>query len=137
MLVQINGQFFNKQDQIDVEQKLMLSHLNRHVLTLKELTHKLRQLDSDLLEQVCQVRYTILKKLLLNVLYRERLDSFKTKNRKSATRIAKQGDSYKSSTFSTLLTNLSSIELPSNEINPFKFGLHYSFVNKNKNIKKQ
>ena len=82
MLVQINGQFFNKQDQIDVEQKLMLSHLNRHVLTLKELTHKLRQLDSDLLEQVCQVRYTILKKLLLNVLYRERLDSFKTKKQK-------------------------------------------------------
>ena len=117
MLVQINGQFFNKQDQIDVEQKLMLSHLNRHVLTLKELTHKLRQLDSDLLEQVCQVRYTILKKLLLNVLYRERLDSFKTKNRKSATLIAKQGDSYKSSTYSTPLINLSSIELTSDEIN--------------------
>ena len=71
---QINGQFINKQDHIDAERKLMLSHFNRHVLTLKELTHKLRQLDSDLLEQVCKVRYTILKKGLLNVLYRERLD---------------------------------------------------------------
>ena len=74
MLVQINGQFFNKQDQIDAEQKL---------------------------GQVCQVRYPILKKLLLNVLYCERLDSFKTKNRKLATLIAKQSDSYKSSTYST------------------------------------
>ena len=36
---QISGQFINKQDQIDADRKLMLSQLNRHVLTLKELTH--------------------------------------------------------------------------------------------------
>ena len=121
---QINGQFINKQDQTDAERKLILSHLDRHVLTLKEVTHKLRQLGSDLLEQVCQVRYAILKKRLLNILYCERLDSFKTKSRKLATLTAKQGDSYKSSTYSTLLINLSSTELTSNEINQFKFGLH-------------
>ena len=34
------------------------------------------------------------------------------------------------------MINLSSIELTSDEINLFKFGLHYSFVDKNKNIKK-
>ena len=93
-----------------------------------------RQLDSDLLEQVCQVRYTILKKWPLNALYQERLDSCKTKNRKLATLISKQGHSYKSSTYSTPLINLSSIELTSDEINQFKFGLHYSFVDKNKKI---
>ena len=60
----------------------------------------------------------------------------KQKNRKLTTLIAKQDDSYKSSTCSTPLTNLSSIKLTSNEIKQFKFGLHYSFVNKNKNIKK-
>ena len=114
----------------------MLSHLNRHVLTLKKLTHKRRPLNSDLLEQVCQVRYKILKKQLLNVLHRVRLDSFKTKNRKLATLIAEQSDGYKSSTYSTPLINLSSIESISDETNQFKFGLHYSFVDKNKNIKK-
>ena len=31
---------------------------------------------------------------------------------------------------------LISIELTSDEINQFKFGLHYSFLDKNKNIKK-
>ena len=72
----------------------------------------------------------------LNILYRERLVSFKTKNRKLATLIAKQGDSYKSSTYSTPLINISSIELTSDETNQFKFGLHYSFVVKNKNLKK-
>ena len=104
-------------------------------MTLKELTHKLSQLDKDLLEQVCKVRYKILKKRLLSTLYRERLESLKTKNRKLATLVAKQDDSYKSSTYSTPLINLSSIELTSDEINQFKFGLHYSFVDKNKNIK--
>ena len=133
---QISSQFINKQHQIDAEQKLMLSHFNRHVLILKELTRKLSQLENDLLEQVCQVRYKILKKRLLNILYRERLESFKTKNRKLVKMIAKQDDCYKSSTYSTPLINLSSIELTSDEINQFKLGLYYSFVDKNKNIKK-
>ena len=56
-------------------------------------------------------------KRLLNILHRERLDSFKTKNRKLATLLAKQGDSYESSTCSIPLINLSSIELTSDEIN--------------------
>ena len=34
------------------------------------------------------------------------------------------------------MISLSSIEVTSDEINQFKFGLHYSFVHKNKNIKK-
>ena len=93
----------------------------------KELTHELRQLEN----------YKILNKRLLNTLYRERLASFKTKSRKLATLIAKQGHSYKSSTYSTALTNLLSIELTSDEINQFTFELHYSFVDdKNKNMKK-
>ena len=71
----------------------------------------------------------------MNILYRERLDLFKTKNRKLATLIAKQDDSYKSSSYSTPLINISSIVLTSDEINQFKFGLHYGFVDKNKSSK--
>ena len=63
------------------------------------------------------IYYKTLKKWLLTILYVERLVSFKTKNRKLATLIAKQGDSYKSSTYSTPLINLSSAELTSDEIN--------------------
>ena len=63
------------------------------------------------------IYYKTLKKWLLTILYFERLVSFKTKNRKLATLIAKQGDSYKSSTYSTPLIDLSSAELTSDEIN--------------------
>ena len=55
-------------------------------MTLKEVTHKLSQLYSNFstttlqqLEQVRQIRYKMLKKRLLNTLYREKLVSFKTK----------------------------------------------------------
>ena len=89
------------------------------------------------MEQVCQFRYKTLKKRLLNILYRERLVSFKTKNRKLATLIAKQGDSYKSSTYSTPLINLSSTAIISDEVNQFKCGLHDSFFDKNQNIKRR
>ena len=36
----IVGQITGKQDQTDAVRKLMPSHLNRHLLTLKELTKK-------------------------------------------------------------------------------------------------
>ena len=83
-----HDQFINKQDRIDTEWKLTLWNLNRHVLTLKKLTHKLSQIDNNLLEQVCHVLYQISKKRLVNVC-REGLDSFKTKNRKFAILTAK------------------------------------------------
>ena len=104
-------------------------------MTLIELRHKFSQLDNNLLEKVCQGCHKILKIRLLNVLCCERLVSFKTKSRKLATLIGKQGDDYELFIYSTSLTNISSIELTSDESNQLKFGLHYSFVNKYKNIK--
>ena len=46
---EINDQVINKEGQTNAEQQLVLSHLNKHVLTLKELTHKPRQLDNELM----------------------------------------------------------------------------------------
>ena len=86
-------------------------------MSLKELTQKLSQIHNDLLDQLCHFRYKLLKKVLLNKLDRKRLVSFKTKYRKLATLIVKQDASYKLSTFSTHLINLSSIELTSSEVN--------------------
>ena len=76
-----------------------------------------------------KIRYKILKKRLSN-LYRERLDSFKTKYRKLATLLVSNH------LFNTSdQINLSSNELTSDETNQFKFGLHYNFVDKMKILK--
>ena len=77
-----------------------------------------------------KIRYKILKKRLSN-LYRERLDSFKTKYRKLATLLV---SNHLFNTYSDQI-NLSSNELTSDETNQFKFGLHYNFVDKMKILK--
>ena len=53
----IVGQITGKQDQTDAERKLMLSHLKRLVLTLKELTKKHNLVNKELFNQVSKVRY--------------------------------------------------------------------------------
>ena len=77
------------------------------------------------------------KVLLKNSLNREKLFSFKTKNVKlellmsKARKREKVSDSYK-----TPIINLSNIELILEESKQLNLCLEYSFVNKNKNIKK-
>lgn len=54
---QINGYFINKKDQVEAEGKLMLSHQNIHVFSLKELSHSHIQLEQELLDGVSEVRF--------------------------------------------------------------------------------
>lgn len=68
--------------------------------------------------------------------HRERLLSFKTKNKKVATLVAKHGQSYLTSSYLTPFINLSWTMSTTEEVNQFKFGLQHSFVDKNKHIKK-
>ena len=53
----IRGQFVNNKDQIDAEQKLMISHLTQHDLKLKEITNKHRTLGQELVKKVGSIRY--------------------------------------------------------------------------------
>lgn len=68
--------------------------------------------------------------------HRERLLSFKTKNKKVATLVAKHGQGYLTSSYLTPFINLSCTMSTTEEVNQFKFGLQHSFVDKNKHIKK-
>ena len=47
----IGGQFLNNKDQLDAEQKLMISHLTQHDLKLKEITIKHRTLGQELVKK--------------------------------------------------------------------------------------
>ena len=47
----IGGQFVNNKDQLDAEQKLMISHLTQHDLKLKEITIKHRTLGQELVKK--------------------------------------------------------------------------------------
>ena len=83
---------------------------------------------------VSEIRYKLLEKHLLSSLYQERLTSFNTKKKKIKGLISKNKSA--ESNYSTRLINFSYIELTSDQENQFKFSLEYSFIDKNKHIKK-
>ena len=48
MFVKVRGQFVNNKDQLDAERKLIISHLIKHYLKLKEIMIKPRTLAKNL-----------------------------------------------------------------------------------------
>ena len=67
----------------------MISYLTQHDLKLKEITNKHRTFGQELLKKVGSIRYKILLKHVSSSLQRERLFSFKTKNKKVEVLISK------------------------------------------------
>ena len=59
----------------------MLSHLNRHVCSLKIQIKTHYNIDALLILSVSEIRYKLLKKHLVSSLYQERTTSFNTKNK--------------------------------------------------------
>ena len=59
----------------------MLSHLNRHVCSLKIQIKTHCNIDALLILSVSEIRYKLLKKHLVSSLYQERTTSFNTKNK--------------------------------------------------------
>ena len=90
----------------------MISHLTQHDLKLKEITNKHRTLGQELVKKVGSIRYKILLKHVSSSLQRERLFSFKTKNKKLEVLISKAHKREKvSDSYKTPIINLSNIEL--------------------------
>ena len=102
----------------------MISQLTQHDLKLKEITNKHRTLGQELVKKVGSIRYKILLKHVSSLLQRERLFSFKTKNKNlevltsKAHKREKVSDSYK-----TPIINLSNIELTLEESKQLNLGL--------------
>ena len=67
----------------------MISHLTQLDLKLKEITNKHRTLGQGLVKKVGRIRYKILHKHVSSSLQRERLFSFKTKNKEMEVLISK------------------------------------------------
>ena len=67
----------------------MISHLTQLDLKLKEITNKHRTLGQGLVKKVGRIRYKILLKHVSSSLQRERLFSFKTKNKEMEVLISK------------------------------------------------
>ncbi len=131
---ELRGQFTTKEEKYQAERNLIASHVTKHIRELKHLI--------QVHTETCQKLRLTTGSLLFNLLYKRLLDASKkirksffiTKNEKLSGFI-KSNNRIKIS-YDVPVINLSSIELTDVERRQLSFGLDYSFIDKNKHIKK-
>ena len=131
----VNGQFINDNTKVNVEKEVMKSHLNKHYNDIRDLRLQYNYTKNEIQSNIGVIFTKVLIKSIERSLHKERLDSYKIKNNKIANLIKKKPvPSYPE--YQVPIINLSSHELTEEEYQQLKFGLNHSFINKNKNIKK-
>ena len=113
----------------------MRGHINKHYNDIRLLTLDYCELKEKLQLLVGNTFTSILLKSIEKSLHKERLKSFKTKNKKIANLMKNQkADTF--TNYSVPIINLSRYKLNDSEYNQLKFGLNHCFINKDKHIKK-
>ena len=121
------GQFINQKDQLDVERKLLNSHLHDHKRKLKTLCEQ----QDEIATQIQYNSSKLFQKLIFRYVYvdlsKENYIQLNTKVRK-----IKKLKPIKTFSYSVPIVNISTQDL---NTEPLKFGLHHCFVDKNKYTK--
>ena len=119
----------------NAEKDLMRGHINKHYNDIRLLRLDYCELKGKLQLLVGNTFTSILLKSIEKSLHKERLESFRTKNKKIANLIKNQKDDTFTN-YSVPIINLSNYTLNDSEYNQLKFGLNHYFINKDKHIKK-
>ena len=133
--VKIKGQFIDKRLKEETERKLTVEHLKKHFNDLQIIR---RDYDRSILrlKQICGSIFC--QALLINIrqsLHKERLESFRTKNKKLKVLISSKTKTLNVN-YCVPIVNLSETVLTHQEQQQLSFGLDHSFIDKNKHIKK-
>ena len=111
----------------------MKSHLNKHFNDIRDLRLEYNTVKDKVEGEIGPTFTDIMLKSISKSLQRERLESFRTKNKKFfnlTKRKTKENVDYK-----VPIINLSNYQLNENEYNQLKMGLNHCFINKDKNLK--
>ena len=128
---QVKGNFINVNDRYKSEKCILLSHLNDHVLSNKLLIKKHYLMNK--LKQECRTHNSSMTIYFNTTTKKPRMDSFKTKNYKLKRPIQTKTPM---SNYKVSIITLSDYKLSEIEGKQLQLGLEYSFVNKNRNLKK-
>ena len=112
----------------------MLSHVSKHTKRLKEITKEHHEISGKLITITGGLIFRCLLNKIIWKSKRKRMDSFITKNKK-LDRLITYSPSI-TPDYNIPIINLSTINLNQKELNQLKMGLDYSFVDKNKHVKK-
>ena len=113
----------------------MVSHVNKHILDLKEIVNQHRMALEELESTTGLLLFNLIYKRILYASRNTRKSSFFTKNKKISS-LNNNNNIKRKISYNVPVINLSSIELTENELKQLSYGLEHSFVDKNKHIKK-
>ena len=122
-------------DRTLAQQNVLKSHLNKHLKDLKEYNNTQNELVSKLKFSIGNTLSKLLIKNINNIQQKDRISSLRTKNKKIHNLLQLKNKNIFSK-YSVPVINLSSYELSSTELKQLKLGLHHSFIDRNKHIKK-
>ena len=113
----------------------MVSHVNKHILDLKEIVNQHRMTLEELKSTTGLLLFNLIYKRILYASRNTRKSSFFTKNKKISS-LNNNNNIKRKTSYNVPVINLSSTELTENELKQLSYGLEHSFVDKNKHIKK-
>ena len=128
---QIKGQFINNYEKYQAERRLMLC-VSKHAKCLKETTKEHHEISGKLINITGRVIFKCLLNKIIWTSTRKRIDSF---IKKKMDRLITYSPSI-TPDYNIPIINLSTIHLNQKELNTLKMSLDYSFVDKNKHVKK-
>ena len=127
----VKGQFVNKKDKCKSEKYLLQSHLPTHRHNLKDLCSKYTVISDSLKIKVGMLLFNFLYSLMLRSSREDNINQLKCKNKKLVRLITQKP--INTDNYNIQFVNLSSHEL---DVSGLKYGLHESFTDKNKHIKR-
>ena len=129
----VKGHFIESKDQIKAEEGVLRSHLLNHKRNLQYLLNCHKHLSNEIFQQVGSLLYKSIKRNILLTLHSNNLQQLQCKNKKLHKLISNKKSNKKKDSYTVPVINLSSEDL---DTKPLKYGLHHSFTDKNKYVKR-
>ena len=131
----VKGQFINKNTKLNAEKEVMKNHLSKHYNDIRDLKLQYNFIEKEIQSGIGVIFTKVLIRYIESSLRKERLESFKVKNNKIFNLI-KRKPLLTYPEYKVPIINLSDHQLTKEEYQQLKFGLNHSFINKDKNLKK-
>ena len=127
------GQFIESKDRIKDEQGLLKRHLLNHKKNLQYLLNCRKHLSNAIFQQDGSLLNKSIRRNILLTLYSNNLQQLQCKNKKLHQLIPNKKSKKNKNSYTIPVISLSSEDL---DTKPLKYGLHHSFTDKNKYVKR-
>ena len=130
----VKGNFASPKDKWRAEKSILEASLRQHYKDMNILIRKMKEEEGKIRDSHSPLFFRFVERRISMELRKERLQSFRTKNKKidrlKKEKIPKKQDSYR-----VPIINLSNVTLTDEQTEALRYGMHHSYIDRNKYIK--